>query len=265
MVKEITFAPSPNSEAQLKLFESAGKALEKRGVKVSMRPGCGYPGTKAVAVWGWRSGQRLRKQGHDVLVFERAYLGDRFSWTSIAWNGLNGRARFSLPKIITGERFEKNFDPLKPWKVGGEYILIMGQVPGDMSLQGQDMTPFYEDAAVKLCNIHGLPVYFRPHPHGKTNFKPHIKAITGDLDRVLEKAALVVTYNSNSGVDAVVSGIPAIAMDKGSMAYEVTSHDLSGKLAKPDRTAWANRLAHCQYTPDEIASGYFWERLNEIG
>lgn len=261
MIKQITFAPSSRSTHQLELFASAAAGLKRFGVESIIRPGCAHPGTKAVACWGWRAGLQFRRHGHDVLVFERAYLGDRFYWTSLAWNGLNARADFCLPEKLTGERFEKNFEPLKPWKTDGEYIVIMGQVPGDMSLQGYDLAQFYETAAGVLKNIHKKPVYFRPHPHGKTNFKPDLQPIEGDLEGVIDRAYAVVTYNSNTGVDAVVRGIPALSMDQGSMAYEVTSHALTDKLVRPDRSEWAARLAHCQWRPEEIANGDFWERL----
>lgn len=263
MTKEITFLASPRSVEQNALFNSAAKALSRQGVKAYVQNLGSYPGTKAVSCWGWRHGERLRRSGHEVLVFERAYLGDRFSWTSIAWNGLNGRGDFCLPKTITSERFEKNFAPLTPWKTGGKYVLIAGQIIGDMSLQGKDLTKFYEEAAEKLGKIHGLPVYFRPHPHVKDarqNFRPQIPALGGTLDEAMDGAALVVTWNSNTAVDAAVNGVPAMSFDKGSMAWGVTSHDFSDSIKRPDRMAWAARLAHCQFTREEIAAGEWWAR-----
>lgn len=259
MIDEITFLPSTRSQSQNALFSRACKGLKELGVNASVRH---YgSGTKAVACWGWRKGQELKKQGHDVLVFERAYLGDRFSWTSIAWNGLNARGDFCLPKVITPERFERNFQPLAPWKEDGDYILIMGQVPGDMSLQGLDLTCFYEDIAQQLTAHYGMPVYYRPHLHGRTNFKPRVPLMEGDLETAIAGAFLVVTYNSNSGVDAVVRGVPALSYDKGSMAWEVTGHAVDA-IIRPDRAAWAHRLAHCQWTPEEIDRGDYWERMS---
>lgn len=264
-VKEITLIPSRTSSHQNKTFLQIEEGLKGK-CRTVFSPGCNNPETQAVACWGWRKGEMLRAKGHDVLVFERAYLGDRFSWTSIGWNGLNGRADFCLPKKLDPSRFSDNFAPLAPWREDGEYILIMGQVPGDMSLAGRDLTSFYEDAADKLSKKYGKPAFFRPHPHGSgRNFRPKIEALSGELEAALEKAFLVVTYNSNSAVDAVIRGIPAFSADRGSMAWAVTSHNFDDKLARPDRTEWAIRLAHCQWTPEEIARGDYWGRMNAIG
>lgn len=81
--------------------------------------------TKYVACWGWRLGQHLRYKGHEVLVMERGYLGDRFAWTSLGWNGLNGRSTVPEAPEDGGERFNRNFS-LAPLNPVGEYVLIVG-------------------------------------------------------------------------------------------------------------------------------------------
>lgn len=258
----ITFCASRNSATQGELFKGAAEGLKKYGIE-ALHIRHDRPRTDLVACWGWRRGQVLHKRGHDVLVFERAYLGDRFFWTSLAWNGLNGRGDFKLPSKMTGKRFKDNYT-LKPWRDGGSIITIMGQVPGDMSLMGKDLTALYEDLAIKLKLYYGRDVYYRPHPHGKTNFRPRIPVLDGDLEEALSEAFLVVTYNSNSAVDAVVNGIPALSLDIGSMAYEVTGHDIQERIF-PDRTKWAHKLAHCQWSPDEIKNGDWVKRMCHVG
>lgn len=257
MIEEITLKPSLRSVAQQDLFALVYDGLRDKGVRVYVTND--EPITRHVACWGWRGGAAYRSRGHEVLVFERGYLGDRFEWTSIGWNGLNGYADFCLPPAPSPEKFERHFE-LKPWRTDGEIIIIMGQVRGDASLRGSDLTSFYEVAAKRLTAAHKKPVFFRPHPAGN-NFAPNIPVIDGDLQQCLKQAALVVTFNSNSAVDAVINGIPAIAFDKGSMAWDVTSHTVE-EITRPDREQWAHALAHCQYSPDEIKSGAYWERVS---
>lgn len=221
--------------------------------------------TKHVACWGWRVGKALRAAGHEVLVIERGYLGDRFEWSSLAWNGLNGHGQFGqLPADQT--RFAENFS-MSPWKSGGEYVLIMGQVPGDASLQGRDMMPWYEQAARTAAEKYGLPVQFRPHPLAiRKGHKQQLKGAAqsiGELADALAGAAVVITFNSNSGVDAVLAGVPTVTADQGSMAWPVAGHAI-GEIAKPDRTAWASRLAWCQWRIEEIRSGAALGGLLEI-
>lgn len=217
----------------------------------------GYANTKHVACWGWRHGKALRDAGHEVLVMERGYIGDRFFWSSLAWNGLNGYGEF--PQADAEERFSR-MGCIKPWKDGGDYVLIMGQVPADMSLRGKNLVPWYEANAVLARDSYGLPVKFRPHPVSLKkghNVRPRHCEIctTKTLEDSLAGAAVVITYNSNSAVDSVLAGIPALSMDPGSMAYEVTGHKV-GDIIKPDRDSWAERLAHCQWSLDEIQSGH---------
>jgi len=67
-----------------------------------------------------------------------------------------------------------------------------------------------------------------------------------------------MTYNSNTGVEAAMAGRPVIAMDEGSMAYEIAGHQVTD-IITPDRTAWAHALAWKQFTIDEIQSGFCQE------
>lgn len=80
----------------------------------------------------------------------------------------------------------------------------------------------------------------------------------------LENARLVVTFNSNSAVESVIAGVPAIAMDMGSMAWPVTAHMLEdvNSPVRCDRTQWAHDLAYTQWNLDEMRSGEAWAHLS---
>lgn len=214
--------------------------------------------TKYVACWGWRRGKELRERGHEVLVMERGYIGDRFKYTSLGWNGLNGHAEFPEYPDDGGERFRAHNIQIKPWKRGGEYALILGQVPKDASLKGMDMIPWYEEKAREITLAHDIPVHFRPHPDVKRKgIKQRVKGTMpsiGTLDESLSDAAFTVCYNSNSSVDSVLNGVPCVVGDRGSMAYEVCGKSVS-EVIYPEREKWAHKLARTQWTIDEIKSG----------
>lgn len=257
----VTILASPNAQHQMAHAQAMAEGLKRHGIKttVTANPPC-Y--TKAVVCWGWRMGLRLKLQGKRVLVMERGYLGDRFAWTSLGWDGLNGLAKFHAPDD-GGERFRKHFGPLQPWKEGGEYALVVGQVAGDASLRGKNLVPWYAQMAA-LLGDQGHHVVFRPHPRGHSG-RMKIKGAetrTGDLAEALAGAKFVVTFNSNTGVDAVVAGVPAIVMDEGGMAYPVAGHRL-GEIVRPEREAWAHRLAWCQWRLDEMRSGEAWEVVRQ--
>ena len=209
-----------------------------------------------VACWGWRNGKILRDLGHEVLVMERGYIGDRFAYSSLAWNGLNGLAEFPALGEVSAERFDR-VGKMMPWRAGGDYVLIMGQVPGDASLRGRNMVPWYEGVAVLAKDHYGLPVRFREHPKSKTRMRPrHTEPCNAaTIQESMSGAAVVITYNSNSAVDSLLYGVPTIAYDSGSMAWPVAAHKIGDCLDEPNRQPWANKLAHKQWTLDEMASG----------
>lgn len=230
--------------------------FSRHGVKaavVSMNDPVG----DVVCCWGWR--RALCYPGKNVLVAECGYVGDRLHWKSLGWNGLNGRATFP-----DGDGSRWPFPKLKPWKRGGDYILLVGQVPGDASLMGVDIVDWANEAADAL-KVHGLPVRFRPHPKAAGVKIPGVESIGGSLADCLNGAKWTVTFNSNTGVDAVFNGVPVVTCDIGAMAWDVAGHWLADQPPMPEREAWARRLAYCQWTDDEIASGEAWDNLKRVG
>jgi hypothetical protein len=200
-----------------------------------------------------------------VLVMERGYIGDRFAWTSVGWDGLNGRARFGKPRD-EGQRFRQHFGHLlQPWRTGGKYVLIVGQVPGDAALQGKCLRSWYTQQADRAAKRYGLPVKFRPHPLSARRGGPSsihgADTLGGELADALAGAALVVTFNSNTGVESVMAGRPTVAMDCGSMVHGIALSDLPGslKVPEPDREPWAHAMAWRQFELSEIESGLAWE------
>lgn len=236
---------------QVRHREALAEGLQRHGVLNQYR--------NVVACWGWRSGALHRRAGRDVLVLERGYLGDRFSYTSIGWNGLNGKATFPEYPNDGGSRFRAMGLKLERWKPRGEYALVVGQVQGDAALAGKNLGTWYLEASRQAAAVYGLPVRFRPHPLerrriGIVRHVPGTELDTGPLEESLANAAVVITWNSNTGVDALVAGKPAVAVGEGSMTFPLAARELGG-ACNADREAWAHSLAWKQWTIDEIRSG----------
>lgn len=269
----LTIVARPSASHQMQHAQALRDGLAVHGVSAKIIHSHESVKSDAVACWGWRRGAMHKAAGRRVLVMERGYLGDRFVWASLGWDGLNGRARFPEQQD-SGERFAQHFGHLmQPWSIGGEYVLIVGQVPGDASLGGRCLNAWYAEQAQRANRRYGLPVRFRPHPmavrrHGVSSI-PGAETIGGDLHENIARAALVITFNSNTGVESILAGKPTVALDAGSMATGVALPDLPHWLdiEEPDRLPWAQRLAWCQFTVPEIASGYAWElvRAREHG
>lgn len=225
----------------------------------------GIEGYDLFVAWGWRLAEPLRAMERNVLIAERGYIGDRFAWTSLGWNGLNGRAIF--PPGNGDERLRTLFpEALKPWNPQGEYALLIGQVPGDAALYGKDLASWY----LKMANEfrkQGLAVKYRPHPLaielGQDYPVDGAVRLDGSLDETLAGARVVVTWNSNTGVDAVLAGKPTIAADRGSMAWSVAAHGWTILDAEPSRDAWAAHLAWKQWSDEELRNGVAWTHVSK--
>lgn len=219
-----------------------------------------------VVMWGHHNDRLIREcksKGVDYLVMERGYVGDRRYWTAMGFNGLNGRADF-CNRDVSGDRWTRLFaDRLRPWRSGGDYVLLIGQVPGDASLAGKKMAPWYQEVT-DLFRETGRTVRFRKHPMDHSPYCPTGADYSADdLIEDLAGASLVVTWNSNVGVDAALFGTPVIALDQGSMAWDVSGHELTADPVTPDRQRWAERLAWCQWAPHEIEDGTAWNHLRQ--
>lgn len=260
----------PRSDHQQSWGGAFAAGLRRHGWDVEI---CSEPkGADLLVMWGIRNFGAIdmqRRAGGEICILERGYLGDRFKWTSVSFGGgLNGRAEFRGTSACPG-RFFSNFGGLlRPWRRCDGYALLVGQVPGDMSLAvvGGRLDRWYAQTAAELISL-GYDIRFRAHPEAvKRGYRaPNIKGVSpigGTLAEAIAGAGLVVTYNSNTGVESVLAGAPTMAADHGSMAWDVTSH-IPGDVLTPVREEWAARLAWCQWTVDEIASGECWARVGQ--
>ena len=222
------------------------------------------------AAWHLLTVQQQRGCHH--LVMEYGYLGDRRTWVSLGWNGLNGRATFPVCRD-NGQRFYTHFGHLlQPWRadVGDGYVLVVGQVETDRQIRHPlRMTDFKVWASDVVKTLHHLglaDIHYRPHPLAKDPAWCPDGAVLVHGPSVLTdaiNARFVVTYNSNSGVEAVLYGVPTVTMDEGAMAWDVTSHNLAQPFVRPDRTMWAHNLAWAQWQVEELQSGVAWDVLKE--
>lgn len=244
--------------------------LARHGIEtVVARDSDQVAGADFAACWGWRHGRRLRARGLRVLVMERGYIGDRMAWTSLGWDGLNGRAIFP-PAGAGGQRLDRHHPgAIRPWREGGRVALILGQVRGDMSLEGVNIAAWYVEAAQRLHDL-GWEVAFRQHPVERARgYSPPFlpgrieRRSGGTLPEDLEGVGLAVAWNSNGLTDCVLLGVPVMAGDPGAMAWAVAAQGLDAEPLRPARRGWAEWLAWCQWSEAEIASGEAWEHVGQ--
>lgn len=243
---------------------AAAEGMKRHGITPIMREPGQWGSCDLAVCWGVKRQPEMHS-GRRALVLERGYVGDRMNtWTSAGYDGLNGMADFFNDKKSAARWNKHHKAEMKPWREAkGDLVVIMGQVPTDASLRGLNFNAWLRETAERLQRA-GHRVGFRPHPnHRDTLHVRGVEQLTGTMEEALARAKWVVTYNSNSGVLAVLAGVPTVSCHRGSMAWEMTGHDPYLMPPTPDRTAWASRLAWTQWSMEELRNGDFWDHLKQ--
>jgi hypothetical protein len=218
----------------------------------------------------------------------------RFGWNSYRWNDANWNN--ANVDSIRWDRFQKLTNiKFTDWNSPGDAIIIMGQKEGDSSLvkiyqQGyESIYDWIGDQISEIRKHSDRKIIIRPHPR---NLDRGAKLTTRLIDKLalvdvvisenltsggnqggkgldadLAQAHCVVTYNSLSGVEAVVKGIPVFALDGGSMVHPVAHHKLS-QIEKInyniDLQDWKNKIAYSMWNKEDVMSGDCWSHLKPV-
>ena len=250
-------------------------------VEKVMVKGWGYKPSDIAVVFGvhkskvpvsWPRGEIFRQQRQnklDVIVLETGYINRGAGEThhyAAGFNGLNGRADFKnkgMPSDRSDKLRKASLLHCLNWKVDGEKIILCGQVPWDASVDHSDHVQWLKKTAGKIQSVTERTIVFRPHPLATLPPLEGCEYSTEKLEYDLEDAHCVVTFNSNSGVEALIRGVPVIACDEGSMAWSIVGSDL--RLVEtpkhPDRAQWLNDLSYAQWSLEEMRSGEAWRHL----
>jgi hypothetical protein len=208
--------------------------------------------------------RQQRSKNLDVVVLETGYInrgdGEDHHYAA-GFNGLNGRADFRNGGM-PDDRWAMLGTQLRPYS-RGENVILCGQVPWDASVDMHDHVKWLKQTASQLQKITGRKVVFRPHPKAQLPALPGCELSLKPLSEDMANAHCVVTWNSNSAVEAAIAGKPVFAFDEGSMAWGIANKSLLDidDPKYPDRKQWAQGLAYAQWTLDEMRSGETWKHL----
>jgi hypothetical protein len=214
--------------------------------------------------------QTFRNSNRPVVVVEVGMLRRGSTW-KLGVNGTGNNAYYG-DELIPGRAAQLRL-AAKPWTNSGYNIVIAAQRSDSEQWAGQPPTvAWLTETANTIRKYTDRPIVIRPHPRQRISDIPGCviempRPIQGtydsfDYDRCLSTAWAVVNHNSGPGSLAVLNGVPAF-VHASSLAAPVGNTDLSAinNPAKPDRTAWLERLAHTEWYTEEIASGLPLRRL----
>jgi hypothetical protein len=194
------------------------------------------------------------RRGGSIIVMENGYLQkvDKTMY-AISVGQHNGAGWFP---VGDEDRFSKLGFEIKPWREGGEYVLVCAQRGIGSKLMASP-PGWAEKAAAVLRRTQSLPVKVRAHPG---NFVAKVPLVAD-----LAKAESCAIWSSGSGVRALVEGVPVnygaphwICRQSG--ASNCWGEDRWGDQG---RRKALHHMSHGQWHVDEITTGEPFARILE--
>lgn len=270
------FTPEMNDPHHHKTLMAFRDGVQGSGETVFLNPVDRYQPCDVAVVFGVRKKavQLSRHRGDiidlhkklnkPVIVIDSGYV-KRDEYFMVGLNGLNGRADFKN-QSCPSDRWESLGAELRPWREDGGHVLVCAQIPWDASVQDTDHIAWCNETVSRIRERTARKIVFRPHPKcaAKVDYRVNADLVSaGPIEADLENAHCVVTFSSNSGVDAALAGVPVFADDPGSMAWPVANKSFAWIDApvRPSREKWAHNLAYAQWTIEEMKEGKPWRHL----
>lgn len=219
-----------------------------------------------LAVTGWKVTQQPRPEAGGLLVIWNRYgVNDDMArqyeaaggHVLVAENGFLGRDEPGGPwyAISRGEHHhggavarDLRSPDMRPWRASGDHILICAQRGFGSRLMACD--GWADRVAVELQSRTKRPVRLRRHPGNNAPTVP----LTDDL----AGAHAAVIWSSNSGIAALLAGIPVFYAAPRWIAEEAATRLAGADLEQPflgDRTAGLANAAANTWSVEDIAKG----------
>ena len=225
----------------------------------------------AAVIWSMLWNGRMRPnrevwqqfQGRPIIVAEVGMLRRDHTWKiGLGGTGINA---YRFDNLIPNRARQLGLT-LKPWRQGSNVVIAVQRTDSEQWRGQPPLQQWLQNTVDEIRKHTDRPIMIRPHPRGSAVMpagcflqKPNFTAGTYDsydFDRGLDTAWCVVNWSSGPGPQSVIAGVPAF-VGPDSLASPIANWDFSQieNPPRPDRTAWLDRLAHTEWTVEEIASG----------
>lgn len=206
---------------------------------------------------------KVERTGGRVIVAENGYIGTHGGTPKfdVYPHGPGNGHHYSLAQgwhngggawpVGDGSRFDALNVELKPWRAGGDIVVLPNRSFGVVDRMMPANWP--EAAAHRIRQQTKRPVRVRMHPGNK---RPPL-ALLDDIG----KAHAVVVWYSTAGIHALAHGIPTFCEAPYWICKEAAASGTYDEPVCPDRRPVFEQLAWAQWTIDEIATGEPFVRL----
>ena len=166
-------------------------------------------------------------------------------WHRLTRNHLHFNNQFIAP----ADRLKNFAEFPRPWRKEGKTILIVE--PGEFaaSIMHVEAKSWTESVILELKKHTDRPIEIRSKVNKKTRISLYNTLMQGDY-------YCTVSINSNSSVESIWAGIPAITLNK-HVSNSVTRNSLEqiNDLYYGPLGDWLAWLSYCQFTYDELMDG----------
>jgi hypothetical protein len=211
-----------------------------------------------------------RSTSKPIIIIEVGNLFRNCTWR-VSLNHVNSLGFFGNLENLDQDRPKKLGISLRaPQLQRRPEILIAAQHQQSLQWQGQPpMSEWVVNTVNEIRKYSDRKIKLRPHPRSRFSLVHREieietpQKIAGSYDNydINYNYHCVINHNSGPAVQAAINGIPVVC-DPSSLAG-----DLSEKLENiespvlPDRDEWFLKLAHTEWTVEEIAQGIPLQRL----
>lgn len=218
--------------------------------------------------------ERNKKEGRHTLILEVGNFKRGTTWR-LSMDHVNSNGVFGLDQGYDVGRPKKLNIHLEPERVNRKKdILIACQHDKSLQWRGQPAMHEWVNQTIQLLSRHtDRKIVVRPHP--RCQLKGSIIDATIETPKKLIDTYddydidynyhCVINHNSGPCIQAAIKGTPVIC-DSSSLAYEISdSIENIEKIQLQDRENWILKLAHTEWTVEELSSGVPLNRIiNEI-
>jgi lipopolysaccharide biosynthesis glycosyltransferase len=205
--------------------------------------------------------QHCWETGRTFYAIDTGYFGNAGSKTKI-WHRVTKNALQHTGPII-----ERPDDRLRKFKYrkfkNGNKIMLVPPSDKVMKLFGQpDPEVWVEDIKRELQKYTDRPIEIRLKPNRSERIST--KPLEAALD---DNVYCLVTYNSIAALEALMYGVPAIALGPNCATAlcntKISDINHLNRPTEDEMYALMKHLSYCQFTRDEMMNGYAWSIVNE--
>lgn len=204
---------------------------------------------------------QARRHGLDYWYIDTGYLGNhkRKSYLRVCKNSIHASGEIIARPRDRLDRLQVDTTQISR---GGSVLIVPPDIKQAVHFSIDNVDTWLADTVSRIQNLTDRPIQIRHRPASRTtrmSADTLVQALAQDIN-------VVVTFISNSGVEAVLHDIPVISLGP-SACVKVSPWSLDQIDAVPDidteiKEAWMRHLSYCQFTQHEMRTGQAWKILN---